>query len=131
MLGGRLLVLGMWPTAGSQKPIAEFEVYPTPMTPIQIIREEESPAGGWLFHAQVLDADGEVQKYQVRLSWADYNLWSASGADAPAQVAEAVIAYMLTIRSAGELPESFDASLTRRLSPDADEHLPKMIQDGA
>lgn len=99
------------------------------MSQFEIIHEEEIPEGGWQFHAQLMDDAGALQSCRVRLSWADYNHWSAGGSDAPASVAEAVLAFLLTIRTAGELPSSFDASIARRLSARADELIPQMIRD--
>jgi hypothetical protein len=100
------------------------------MPQVEIMREDNVP-GGWTFDAQVLDEMGRLRAHTVRLSWADYNHWSASGGDEPAQVAEAVIAFLLTIAPPNRLPFSFDASLARRLSREADERIPMLIRDGS
>jgi hypothetical protein len=52
----------------------------------------------------------------------------ADGSDEPARVAEAVIAFLLSLDDANDLSESFDASLARRKSPDADRRIPPLIR---
>jgi hypothetical protein len=91
------------------------------------ITDETERAGGWSFDAQVLDADGRLHHCTLHLSWADYNLWSPDGADAPARVAEAALAFFLSERSMNELKSSFDASLLRRIDPEADKKVPAWI----
>lgn len=95
---------------------------------VEIVGEREGPAG-WTFVAQVLDDDGRLRRHDVTLSWADYNLWSASGADEPAAVAAAVVEFLLSRCDPDELRGSFDASIARRLHGDADDVLPGFIGD--
>lgn len=100
------------------------------MTQIEIIHEAEIEGGrGWEYLAQVLEDDGSLHRYRLRLSWADYNHWSAGGADAPARVAEAALAFVLSLRPSTGVPDSFDASIARRISRDADEVIPRLIRD--
>src|SRR5688500_14324258 len=93
---------------------------------IEILAERES-RGGWEFDANVLDNSGRLQRHRVTLSWADYNLWSADGADEPTKVAEAVIAFMIARSGDEALPAKFDASLARRKFADADAQIPRLI----
>ena len=97
------------------------------MAAVEVVSEREVTAG-WIFVIQVLDDDGGLGRHDVRLSWADYALWSASGADEPASVAAAVVHYLLSRAPAGELRSSFDASISRRLHEDADNEIPGFIR---
>jgi hypothetical protein len=94
---------------------------------VEIISESEE-AAGWRFDAQVLDDAGALHPCTLTLSWADYNLWSGSGADEPAAVAEAVLAFLVGHDGVDGLRESFDASLVRRLHPGADAAIPGLIR---
>ena len=96
------------------------------MTQIEIVSEEEGQRG-WTFRAQVIDQHGALTRYDVTLSWADYNLWSASGTDEPSSVASAVVRFMLARLQPDELAASFDASVARRMFGDADEAIPGLI----
>ncbi len=98
------------------------------MAQIEIVSEHEGSVG-WVFDAQVLDDEGSLRRHEIRLSWADYNLWSGAGADEPAEVADAVLRFMLSQTSAGELRASFDASIVRRLYAQADQAIPSFIHD--
>jgi hypothetical protein len=92
----------------------------------EIISETEV-GPGWEFGCQVVDEEGSLRRHVVRLSWADYNLWSASGGDEPGHVASAVVAFLLARVPPDELRESFDASIARRMFREADEEIPKLI----
>jgi hypothetical protein len=93
----------------------------------EIISEKED-GPGWEFGCQVVDETGSLRRHAIRLSWADYNLWSASGGDEPAHVAAAVVAFLLARVPAGELRESFDASIARRMFEEADREIPGLIR---
>jgi len=92
------------------------------------ILSESDATSCWLFDIQVLDDAGALTQHQVRLSWADYNLWSADGTDAPARVAEAAVQFLLSHLPPSELPTNFDASIARRMFANADEHIPQYIR---
>jgi hypothetical protein len=92
------------------------------------ITSELDHAGGWVFDTQTLDADGVLHRHRLTLSWADYNHWSGSGADAPARVAEAVMEFVLSRRPPEEVPPSFNAASVRRWFADADALIPAMIR---
>jgi hypothetical protein len=96
---------------------------------VETASERELPAG-WVFELRVVDADGGTRMVTLSLSWADYNLWSASGGDTPSAVAEAVVMFLGSRGGASSLRDKFDASLVRRLHPDADAALPGFIRPG-
>ena len=94
-----------------------------------LLLSEREQAAGWAFDIH-LDEGPEADPHAritLHLSWADYNLWSASGADEPSAVALAVIRYLIGRGSISELRDQFDASICRRLYPDADEVIPTLI----
>jgi hypothetical protein len=93
---------------------------------VEILSEREG-RGGWVFTAQVLDDGGSLRRHEVNLSWADYNLWSASGADEPARVAAAVLRFLLSKQPASEVPARLDAATARRRYPDADARIPRLV----
>ena len=93
---------------------------------VEIVGERETDRG-WSFDAHVLDGDGAMSRHTVHVSWADYNHWSGSGQDEPARVATAVIHFLLARLPAGELRPAFDASIARRLFPEADRIIPTLI----
>lgn len=97
------------------------------MAQVEILSETERD-GGWTFAVQVLDESGRLHPMQITLSWADYNLWSADGSDAPASVMDAVFAFLLQRLHAHELPVKFDASWARRKFADADALIPPLIR---
>jgi len=92
------------------------------------ISNEHEAAGGWIFDVAVEHAARPAQRCSLKLSFADYNLWSSSGADAPSHVARAVVAFMLEKLDQDALPASFDASLARRRFANADVAIPQMIR---
>ena len=96
------------------------------MAQIEILREREIPAG-WTFEAQIIDEQGLLSAIELTLSWADYNLWSSDGSDAPAAVAKAVVMLLLERLRPDQLRPVFDAASIRRQFPDADTVIPTMI----
>jgi hypothetical protein len=101
-----------------------------PVAQVEIISERArtGSGGGWEFVAAVLDEQGQLRHHTVTLSWADYNLWSADGADEPSKVIEAVIEFLLTRVRPADMRVKFDASTLRRLFADADEAIPAFIR---
>ncbi|TVQ52743.1 MAG: hypothetical protein EA377_09605 [Phycisphaerales bacterium] len=97
------------------------------MAQIEILSEEVAE-NGWRFQLQVLDDAGGLRRYAVSLAWVDYNHWSPDGADAPAAVAEAALRCLLDCAAPSmEVPERFDASVVRRMVPDADAEIVRRI----
>lgn len=101
------------------------------MAQIEILSEQGGEAsrgaGGWVFAAQAIDDAGALHRFTLRLSWADYNLWSPDGSDSPERIAEAVLAFLISRKDIRQLPASFDASIARRWFADADEAIPALI----
>jgi hypothetical protein len=91
-----------------------------------LIHSEHEVAGGWTFVAEVGSAAGAAPPCSLKLSFADYNLWCASGSCSPADVARAVVEFMLNQGAA--LPRSLDASTARRRFRHADEVIPTLIR---
>lgn len=99
---------------------------------VEILSERELP-NGLAFQASVVDegrARGLARLIEVRLHWADYNLWSVDGADPPERVAAAVVRFAASRAAVAELPESFDAASLRRRYPDADSEIARMVRFG-
>ena len=100
----------------------------TPVSGVKIESEQEDREG-WSFRMRIsTDADGPPSRRTLRLAWADYDLWSADGADPPHAVAIAVIEFLLSRLNTSELPMRVDASLARRRFPDADTEIPRLIR---
>lgn len=94
------------------------------MTRVEIASERES-GNGWTFEA-VVHAGGDRRSLEVRLSWADYNLWSHDGGDPPEEVARAAVTF-LSAQPTQAVRDSFDAAVLRRHYADADERIPELI----
>ncbi len=88
---------------------------------VEVVSEQEYE-GGWSFELRF----GGVAR-TLRLSWADYDLWSNDGGDSPQAVAKAVALFLLSRITASDLPSTLDASTARRRYPDADAEIPKLI----
>ncbi len=97
------------------------------MAVFEIITEREQ-AGEWSYRVQSPSKTGKLHHFNMQLSWADYNHWSATGNDTPQSVAEAVLSFLLDRLEPDELPDKFDASLARRRFDDADQLIPTMIR---
>jgi hypothetical protein len=99
------------------------------MPQVEIISQSDDPGGGgWLFDAQAIDDEGRLRAISLRLSWADYNLWSATGSDPPETVARAALAFVLQRKPVDQWPMRLDASMARRWFTDADERIPRLIE---
>ena len=95
------------------------------MPDVEIVSEREFD-GGWSFELRFGDGAGVTRT--LRLSWADYDLWSNDGSDPPHAVARAVAVFLLSRITASDLPATLDASTARRRFPGADDEIPKLIQ---
>jgi hypothetical protein len=96
------------------------------MPQVEITKEEEG-SGSWTFALRIAGDGGEAAR-TLKLSWADYNLWSGDGADPPHAVAQAVVEFLLGRLSLTDLPARIDASIARRRFADADREIPRLIQ---
>lgn len=89
---------------------------------------ETQVARGWSFAMRMIDSTGAARSFTMTLSWADYNLWSRSGSDRPAAVAEAAVMFLVSREGSDSIRPRFDASLVRRLHADADVEIPRAIR---
>ena len=99
---------------------------------VEILSERELP-NGLAFRASVGDegpARAAARLVEVRLHWADYNLWSVDGADPPERVAAAVVRFAASHGGVADLPDSFDAAALRRRHPDADSAIARLVRFG-
>ncbi len=96
------------------------------MPEVEIVSEQEGQ-GGWSFQLRIQAGVGEDATRTLRLSWADYNLWSDDGSDPPHAVARAVVLFLLSRITATDVPGTIDASTARRRFPGADDEIPKLI----
>jgi hypothetical protein len=93
------------------------------------IESEQEDRGGWTYRIRVAAEDpAPAARCTLRLAWADYDLWSADGADPPSAVAAAAIEFLLSRVALSDLPPRLDASTARRRFPDADTEIPKLIR---
>lgn len=90
----------------------------------ELIDETEDPTGT-TWTVQRIDPEGRLQRSEVRLSWADYDVWTPDGTLPPSRVAEAVVAFVLARPEFDPLPDRLDAARARRVVPGAD----RMIAD--
>jgi len=97
--------------------------------PVEILTETEGPRG-WQFTAQAVRADGSLLPIRIDLSWADYDWWCPDGSAPPAAVIEAVLRWMLDHPGDRPLPARLDASQVRRMHPDADRAIRRMLTPG-
>ena len=96
------------------------------MSDVEVLSEQEDH-GGWAFQLRIRAQPGDDMTRTLRLSWADYNLWSDDGSDPPHAVARAVVLFLLSRITARDVPGTIDASTARRRFPGADDEIPKLI----
>lgn len=89
--------------------------------------EETEHNDSCTWQLQVVLADGKLSHHRVRLSWADYDLFAPDGTTPPANVAEAVVAFMLEQAIFTPLPPLIDAAIPRRCVSGADEQIAARI----
>ena len=98
--------------------------FPVMLAEIDIETETEHDTY-WAYVVSVF-AGGRVHKFDVRLSFQDYDLWSR-GRVAPSRVADACVRYLLERADAADLAEQFDCATLRRSYPELDAELPAML----
>lgn len=112
------------------------------MVPIEVhVLDESERPGGLAFRVAVREPprdgarpDGNQERtVEVRVNWADYNLWSPDGADPPERVAHATVRYLCAeLARAGlplsGLPATFDAATLRRRYPGADSAIAALLR---
>ncbi|MFI4896304.1 MAG: hypothetical protein ACIARR_00590 [Phycisphaerales bacterium JB059] len=84
-------------------------------------RETETPSG-WTYEATIVWPEGVEGEYRVTLSWADHDHISG-GVNAPSQVVEALLAVLVRVLDAEEVPARLDLSTMRRVVEDLDERV--------
>jgi hypothetical protein len=89
---------------------------------------ERELTGMWEYDAQLCASDGTLRRIVLRLSWADYNLWSPDGTVPPGTVAEAVLHFIAQHEAAFAGMERIDASAARRRVPGADTTIDALIR---
>ncbi len=97
------------------------------MPHVELLSENEGDRR-WTFDFRIQDGEGPAIALKLNLSWADYNLWTGDGSDAPHAVAEAVVRYLLSHLTPRDLPQTIDASFARRQFADADREIPGLIR---
>lgn len=97
----------------------------------KILVQTETPIDrGWEFLVSVARApDEDATEHRVRLSWADYELWS-HGVTPPERVAAAVATFCLEALGGEPMAASFDAATLRRRFPRMDERIPALLGAG-
>lgn len=89
--------------------------------------QEQDTGAGWTWVAQVLDAAGAMTRHEIRLAWADYDLW-CEGRRPPAAVAEAAYGFLLAHAAELAARDRVDLSWTRRVHADADSVIPGLVR---
>ena len=94
----------------------------------KIIQEEEQN-GCWLFPVRLEDEGGRkpASEHTLRLSWEDYDLWVRDGTIEPEVVALAILRYLAPHLGEARLPERIDSSHPRRVDPEADQQIARLI----
>lgn len=104
-----------------------LSVVPLPL--IDIMNEQET-SEGWVFAVGVIDNDGGLRRCELRMSYADYNLWCPGGSATPASVAEAVMEAALRRVKVEVLPATFDGAVLRRGHPGVDAEISRGVSPG-
>ncbi len=94
------------------------------MADIEIVTETEAD-GHWAFEARVFDG-GKAHRFDVTLSFQDYDLWS-HGRVGPSRVVEAAFEFLLDNEPASSIMSRFDCSVIRRYFPHVDQDMPKRV----
>lgn len=76
----------------------------------------------WIWHASIDASDGS-SLHELRLSWADYNVYSPDGTRTPAEVGRAVLLFFARHRADFPLRERLDAAMARMRFPFADREI--------
>jgi hypothetical protein len=80
----------------------------------------------WIWHASIDAIEGSTL-HELRLSWADYNIFSPDGTRTPAEVGRAVLTFFARHRSDFPLRERLDAAMARMRFPTADAEIAAML----
>jgi len=83
---------------------------------------EREAEQSWIWHAAIDAAEGS-SLHELRLSWADYNIYSPDGTRTPAEVGRAVLLFFARHRAEFPLRERLDAAMARMRFPFADREI--------
>ena len=89
------------------------------------ITSEREESGCWIFDFRL--SGNADEKHEFRLSWEDYDLWVRDGTIEPGVVALAILRYLEPHLSEAKLPKRIDSSHPRRVDPDADQQIARLI----
>lgn len=93
--------------------------------PVRLGAEREADQS-WIWHASI-DAPEGTTLHELRLSWADYNVFCPDGARTPSDVGLAVLRFFARHRTAFPLRERLDAAMARMRFPNADAEIAAMV----
>ena len=96
-----------------------------PQTSIRLGAEREADQA-WIWHASIDSEDGSTL-HELRLSWADYNIFSPDGTRTPAEVGRAVLQFFARHKSQFPLRERLDAAMARMRFPFADRDIAELL----
>ncbi|MFM7051855.1 MAG: hypothetical protein ACKOYN_06955 [Planctomycetota bacterium] len=96
----------------------------TPDEPRATVRlgTEREGDQAWIWHASI-DAPEGSTLHELRLSWADYNVFSPDGTRTPSEVGRAVLEFFAVHRADFPLRERLDAAMARMRFPNADREI--------
>jgi len=87
---------------------------------------EREAEQAWIWHASIDAAEGS-SLHELRLSWADYNVYSPDGTRSPAEVGRAVLLFFARHRAEFPLRERLDAAMARMRFPFADRDIAELL----
>jgi hypothetical protein len=87
---------------------------------------EREAEQAWIWHASIDSAEGSTL-HELRLSWADYNVFSPDGTRTPAEVGRAVLVFFARHRRDFPLRERLDAAMARMRFPFADRDIAELL----
>lgn len=94
-----------------------------------IIGTEREVEHGWEYEVRV-EEGARSWSFQVRLNWAEHDLWS-HGRVAPQHVVRAAFKFLLSREPVEAILPRFDCAVIRRYFPEVDRELPKLIDPNA
>jgi hypothetical protein len=94
--------------------------------PAVLLGAEREADQSWIWHASI-DAPEGSTLHELRLSWADYNVFCPDGARTPAEVGRAVLAFFARHRAEFPLRERLDAAMARMRFPFADRDIAEIL----
>jgi len=96
---------------------------PEPTIRLGAEREAEQ---SWIWHASI-DAPEGSTLHELRLSWADYNIFCPDGTRTPADVGRAVLLFFARHRAQFPLRERLDAAMARMRFAGADREIAETL----